>query len=91
MNPAVRLPALFVFIIALLVGNAVSQTAAYNPADKAKILSYIHTNWDTLSRSMTSCKSVVDPKVTTTPILYLPAGKTTPSSVTLVRSLRLIT
>jgi alpha,alpha-trehalase len=81
MNPAVRLPALFVFITALLVGNAVSQTAAPNPADKAKILTYIHANWDTLSRSMTSCKSVVDPKVTTAPILYLPAGMTTPPSI----------
>src|SRR4051812_16351399 len=82
MKSAVRLPLFFVFIVALLARNAGSQTAAPNSADKAKVLTYIHTNWDTLSRSMTSCKSVVDPKVTTAPILYLPAGMATPPSVT---------
>ena len=81
MNPAVRLPALLVLASTLLAGNAAPQTAAPNSAAKAKILAYIHTNWDTLSRSMTSCKSVVDPKVTTAPILYLPAGMSTPASV----------
>ncbi len=30
---------------------------------------------------MTDCKSLVDPKVTTTPVLYLPAGMATPPAV----------
>jgi alpha,alpha-trehalase len=81
MNPAVRLPALLVLVVTLLTGNAAPQTSAPSPANKTKILAYIHSNWDTLSRSMTSCKSVVDPKVTTAPILYLPAGKSIPASV----------
>lgn len=55
--------------------------AASNSGDKAKIRAYIHSNWDNLSRSMTSCKSVVDSKVTTAPILYLPAGMATPPEV----------
>jgi alpha,alpha-trehalase len=58
-----------------------AQPAAPSAADRAKILSYIHANWQTLSRSMTKCKSVADTKVTTAPILYLPAGMTTPASV----------
>ncbi len=80
MNRAVRLPALLV-LVTLFARSASPQPAAPGSAGKAKILSYIHTNWDTLSRSMTSCKSVVDPKVATAPILYLPAGMPTPPSV----------
>lgn len=59
-----------------------AQQAGPSTADKAKILSYIHSSWDTLSRSMSSCASVADPKVTSTPILYLPAGMAIPPSVT---------
>jgi alpha,alpha-trehalase len=39
---------------------------------------YIHQGWDTLSRSMSECKTLVDPKVTTPPVLYLPHGAATP-------------
>ena len=36
------------------------------------ILDYISTAWDTLTRSMTDCQSIVDPKIAATPVLYLP-------------------
>ncbi|HVJ08603.1 MAG TPA: trehalase family glycosidase [Acidisarcina sp.] len=49
--------------------------------EDAALLDYIQKAWDTLSRSMSDCNSLVDPKVTTTPILYLPAGMETPSDV----------
>jgi alpha,alpha-trehalase len=39
---------------------------------------YIHQSWDSLSRSMAECKSLIDPKVTTPPVLYLPMGAATP-------------
>ncbi len=42
---------------------------------------YIHQSWDKLSRSMSECASVVDPKLTTTPVLYLPAEEGLPASV----------
>jgi alpha,alpha-trehalase len=45
------------------------------------ILKYIGTGWDTLTRSMTDCNTVVDPKLAEESILYLPAGLTTPDSV----------
>ena len=80
MNRAVRLPALLV-LVTLFARSASPQPVQAGSGGKTKILSYIHTSWDTLSRSMTSCKSVVDPKVTTAPILYLPAGMPTPPSV----------
>jgi alpha,alpha-trehalase len=61
--------------------TASAQPAGPSAQDKAKILSYIHNSWNTLSRSMFSCKSVVDPKVTTVSVLYLPAGMAVPPSV----------
>jgi len=62
--------------------NASAQVSSQTPATNAKILAYIDNGWNTLSRSMTDCKSLIDPKVTTAPVLYLPYGMTTPSAVT---------
>jgi alpha,alpha-trehalase len=45
------------------------------------ILNYISTAWDTLTRSMTNCDSIVDPKIAETPVLYLPAGFEEPPAV----------
>ncbi len=39
----------------------------------AATLAYIHGAWDTLTRSMTDCHSLVDIKVTANPVLYMPA------------------
>ena len=43
---------------------------------------YIAQSWGTLSRSMSECKSVMDLKVTTAPILYLPVDVAVPAAVT---------
>ena len=51
-------------------------------APREDIGAYIRNSWDALSRSMTECNSVVDPKVKTVPILYLPYGMATPLQVT---------
>ena len=45
------------------------------------ILDYISSAWDTLTRSMTECVSVVDPKIKVAPVLYLPAGVAEPAAV----------
>jgi alpha,alpha-trehalase len=47
---------------------------------------YIHNGWDTLSRSMAECKSLVDPKVNAPPLLYLPLGAPTPPELLRLRS-----
>lgn len=79
MRSAIRLPVLF---LALCVSGLYAQTSAEtNTADRAKIHAYIRTGWSTLSRSMFSCKSVIDPKVTTAPVLYLPFAATIPADV----------
>src|SRR5258706_14497905 len=45
------------------------------------IRQYIANGWDTLTRSMTDCASVVDPKMKVHPVLYLPAGSAVPPAV----------
>lgn len=72
--------------IVLLPGSASPQSMTGVPSN-AKILTYIHNGWDSLSRSMTDCKSLMDPKVTTAPILYLPADLATPPPVTAMQKL----
>ncbi|WP_213807410.1 trehalase family glycosidase [Granulicella sp. dw_53] len=67
---------------------------AQQPSQRPAILPYIHSSWDTLSRSMSDCKSIVDIKVenntkltatpqtaSAAPILYLPAGMPIPPAV----------
>jgi alpha,alpha-trehalase len=45
------------------------------------ILDYISSAWDTLTRSMNDCTSVVDPKIKVAPVLYLPAELAEPAAV----------
>ncbi len=65
---------------------AVLDSSAPSITTKVPILDYMHQAWDTLSRSMVDCKSVRDVKVTTAPILYLPAGFPEPTAVRAMRS-----
>jgi alpha,alpha-trehalase len=53
-------------------------TALTPPPETGDIDVYIHRGWDTLSRSMAECQTLVDPKVTAAPLLYLPLGAPTP-------------
>lgn len=82
MKHTLRLPLLLLLFCSLTTPAMQAEPQGHSAADKAKILSYIHNSWTTLSRSMFSCKSIVDPKVTTVPVLYLPAGMAIPPSVT---------
>jgi alpha,alpha-trehalase len=45
------------------------------------ILAYIDSAWGTLTRSMTECVSVVDPKIKVAPVLYLPREVAEPPAV----------
>ncbi|MDW5265327.1 MULTISPECIES: trehalase family glycosidase [Acidobacteriaceae] len=78
---------ILLFTTTLLAGSANPQPSGSDAASNAKILSYIHNSWDSLSRSMSDCKSLVDPKITTAPVLYLPAGLATPAPVTAAQKL----
>jgi alpha,alpha-trehalase len=71
----------------LFVSTAVCVMAQAAPAHETSgqglkpILGYISTAWDTLTRSMTDCKTIVDPKITAPSVLYLPKELAEPVSV----------
>src|ERR1700758_2234784 len=72
-----------VFLLAICtIAPAHAQPA---PATEAKglkpILDYISSAWDTLTRSMSDCKSIVDPKIAAQSVLYLPKEMVEPASV----------
>lgn len=87
MKRLLRIGVLLFSATTLLAGNAGAQAPGADAASNAKILRYIHNSWDSLSRSMADCKSLVDPKVTTAPILYLPADLATPAPVVAAQKL----
>jgi alpha,alpha-trehalase len=65
-----------------VVGAAQSAASADSTGQGLKpILDYISTAWDTLTRSMADCKSIVDPKITAQSVLYLPKEMAEPGSV----------
>jgi alpha,alpha-trehalase len=79
---------LFVLAVAAIqIDSTCAQDAAPAAApnaapDPAATLAYIHNAWDTLTRSMTDCHSLVDTKVNANPILYMPAELPAPPEVT---------
>jgi alpha,alpha-trehalase len=87
MKQLLRIGILLFTTMTLLPVGASAQSTTADAASQAKILSYIHNSWDSLSRSMSDCKSLVDSKVTTAPVLYLPAGLATPAPVVAAQKL----
>ena len=76
----------FCLSLVLICGVADAQTSAApmtGASDQGlkPILTYISSAWDTLTRSMNDCASVVDPKIKVSPVLYLPAGFEEPTAV----------
>jgi alpha,alpha-trehalase len=57
-----------------------AQTAVSQPGLEP-IRQYIAAGWDTLTRSLDECKSIVDTKVTTASVLYIPADFEVPAAV----------
>ncbi len=61
--------------------DAPNQNTPPATPDPAATLNYIHGAWDTLTRSVTDCHSLVDIKVTAHPVLYMPAEVPAPPEV----------
>ncbi|MGA3301619.1 MAG: trehalase family glycosidase [Candidatus Acidiferrales bacterium] len=79
-----NLPIRFRCAILLLVLSAPASPQVQSPIPGGSldgILSYIHAGWDSLTRSTSSCRAVVDPKLSTPPVIYVPAGIATPSDI----------
>src|ERR1700724_845133 len=71
------------FFTSLAFGQAVpiEQKTTAQAQGLKPILHYISSAWDTLTRSMTDCQSIVDPKIKASPVLYLPANFEAPAVV----------
>jgi alpha,alpha-trehalase len=70
--------------LALCSANCSQAAAKSNPGQGEglkPILQYISSAWDTLTRSMSECQSVVDPKIKAASVLYLPAGFSEPPAL----------
>ena len=66
-------------ILFTLAASVLAQQSATAPAsaDGLKpVLDYISSGWDTLTRSMSDCSTIVDSKLATRSILYVPADFT---------------
>jgi alpha,alpha-trehalase len=70
----------WVFLISAAIAGS-AQSSAPAKSGLASILHYIHSDWDVLTRSMSRCDSLVDPKLPEASLLYLPAGFPEPESV----------
>jgi alpha,alpha-trehalase len=79
-----------VAILALCQVSVFAQVAATatppSAPAAATIDQYIHQAWDTLSRSMTDCNSLIDPKLKTAPVLYIPQEIEEPPQVAALHS-----
>jgi hypothetical protein len=70
------------FLWVALLATAVAQDQPpHSTSNLRPILQYISVGWNTLSRHMTDCKSIADPKLKVAPVLYLPAGFALPPAV----------
>jgi alpha,alpha-trehalase len=70
------------FLLLFASGTTLAAPANDSTGQGLKpILDYISTAWDTLTRSMAECKSVVDPKMTEAPVLYLPKDFAEPATI----------
>ena len=65
------------------------STATSHPltvAQAKELKDYIHSAWGTLRRSQTDCASLVDTKLTTKPVLYVPSDIPTPQPIQALES-----
>jgi alpha,alpha-trehalase len=72
---------LLAFLLASTTASTADQQSSSPEHGLDPIRGYITSGWDTLTRSMVDCKTIVDPKLTATPVLYLPADFQVPATV----------
>jgi alpha,alpha-trehalase len=78
--------ALFVLCQSALFAQVASTANPPSAPTATNIDQYIHRAWDTLSRSMTDCNSLIDTKLKTTAVLYLPQEIAEPPAVAALAS-----
>jgi alpha,alpha-trehalase len=70
---------LFLLTVESLAAPAISPVV--NAPALAEIRSYIASGWDSLTRTVTDCGTVVDPKLTEGSVLYVPADFQAPQAI----------
>src|ERR1700730_7303373 len=80
-NRRLSLPLIFLLFLLACSQGALGQEQRKPALGLASIRQYISAGWDNLTRSMTDCASVVDPKMKVNPVIYLPAGFAAPPAV----------
>src|SRR5260370_962088 len=80
-NRRLSLPLIFLLFLLACSQGALGQEQKKPALGLASIRQYISAGWDNLTRSMTDCASVVDPKMKVNPVIYLPAGFAAPPAV----------
>ena len=70
-----------IVLCAIFTPASFAQATAGKEAGLRQIRSYIAAGWDTLTRSLTDCKVIVDPKLAAASVLYLPADLDVPADV----------
>jgi alpha,alpha-trehalase len=77
------LPLLVISMVLPVKASAESDNAVAATAQPGlqPILDYIGKSWDTLTRSMEECTTVVDPKLAENSVLYLPAELAVPADI----------
>jgi alpha,alpha-trehalase len=73
--------ALLTFALAASSAPTLAQQSASPERGLGPIRSYIASGWDTLTRSMSDCGSVVDTKLAAASVLYIPADFNPPPTV----------
>src|SRR2546429_8685931 len=81
--PRLWVPSVLLLAICLVQAglSSAASKATVGEQGLAPIRSYIAASWDMLTRSMTQCDSVVDPKLAGRSVLYLPAALSSPPAV----------
>ena len=68
-------------VVFLSAGTANAQTVVSQKRGLDPIREYIAAGWNSLTRSLTECKTIVDPKLAAASVLYIPAEFEVPAAV----------
>jgi alpha,alpha-trehalase len=77
---------IFVCLAVTLIPSPARPDGATDPHGLGPILAYISTGWNTLTRSMYECSTVVDPKFAANSVMYLPADFREPAALTALQN-----
>jgi len=77
---------IFVCLAVTLIPSPARPDGATDLHGLGPILAYISTGWDTLTRSMYECSTVMDPKFAANSVMYLPADFREPAALTALQN-----